>query len=55
MDDGSTALVLGAVALVLVCMLGKRVERLSRDMDLLVDGDTETVKLRRKLEGREDG
>ncbi len=49
------ALVVGILALCLAAMVSKRLDRLIRDVDLLVDGDVETVKLRRKLEGREDG
>jgi hypothetical protein len=55
MDDNGTALAIGLVALVLVLMVDRRLAKLVRDVDCLVDGDTETVKLRRKLEGRDDG
>lgn len=55
MDDNGMALALGIVALVMAAMVAKRLDRLIRDVDLLVDGDVETVKLFRKLERREDG
>jgi hypothetical protein len=55
MDDNGMAVAMGILALCLAVMVSKRLDRLSRDFDLLIDGDVETVKLRRKLEGREDG
>jgi HAMP domain-containing protein len=56
MDDGNgLAVALAVIALALAVAQAKRIDRLARDMDSLVAGDPETVKLRRKLEGREDG
>lgn len=55
MDDNGIALGLAVVALALACMVSKQLDRLRRDVECLVDGDVETVKLRRKLEGRDDG
>lgn len=49
-----TAWGIAALALALVILEGHRITKLERDIDLLVDGDTETLKLRRKLEGRRD-
>jgi hypothetical protein len=51
MDDNSAALVMAVIALSMVVLMSKRLDRLARDVDCLVDGDTETVKLRRKLDG----
>lgn len=55
MDDNTAALALAVLALATACLAGKQVERLRRDIDSLVDGDIETIKLRRKLERRSDG
>jgi hypothetical protein len=53
MDDTGWILALGAFCLVIA--LGNRMAKLEREIDMLVDGDTETLKLRRKLEGRTSG
>ncbi len=53
MDEAAWVLAIGAF--VLVILEGKRITQLEREIDLLVDGDTETLKLRRKLDGRRDG
>jgi hypothetical protein len=54
-NDNGLAVGLAVVALALVIAQAKRIDRLTRDLDSLVAGDPDTVKLRRKLEGREDG
>lgn len=53
MDEAAWVLAFGAFALVI--LLGNRISKLERDIDMLVDGDTETLRLRRKLDGRRDG
>ena len=59
MDDNVVALGFAVLALTVAVMVCKQLDRLRRDVDCLVDGDVETVKLRRKLDGypkgREDG
>jgi hypothetical protein len=50
MEDNGIAIC--AVLAIALCLLqAKRIDRLERDVRSLADGDTETVKLRRKLEG----
>lgn len=46
-----TAWILATCAFVLVILEGRRITALQREVDLLVEGDTETLKLRRKLAG----
>jgi hypothetical protein len=50
-DNSSMALGMAITALILVLMEAKRLTRMQQDIDLIADGDTETVKLRRKLDG----
>jgi len=51
MDDTSWALTVGALALALWLLTSKRLDRIEREIDLIVDGDLETLKLKRKLDG----
>jgi hypothetical protein len=55
MDDGNGVAVCAVLAIALVLLQAKRIDRLERDIRSLADGDTETVKMRRKLEGQSDG
>jgi hypothetical protein len=55
MDDNSTGWVLAGIALLLCLLTAKRVDRLERDVRSLAEGDSEIVKLRRKLDGDADG
>ena len=55
MDDrNGAAFVLAALALMLCVLNAKRIDRLVKDVRSLADGDTETVKLRDKLDGYPD-
>jgi len=51
MEDNTSLVVLTALALTLGIMNSKRIDRIIREIDLIVDGDIETLKLRRKLDG----
>jgi hypothetical protein len=50
MDD-SAAWMLALAAIGLCLLQAKQVGRIERDLNLVIDGDLETVKLRRKLDG----
>jgi hypothetical protein len=51
MDDNGLIAFCAALAIALCFIQSKRIDRLEREMDLIVDGDMETLKLRRKLDG----
>jgi hypothetical protein len=53
-DQNGAALVLAALALMLCVLNAKRIDRLVKDVRSLADGDTEIIKLRRKLDGYPD-
>jgi len=53
MEDNGVA-VCAALAIILCVLQAKRIDRLERDVRSLADGDAETVKMRRKLEGGSD-
>ncbi len=49
MDSSELALVLAIIAAAGLVTLGKKVERIRRDVALLAEGDTEAVKMRHKV------
>jgi hypothetical protein len=54
MDDNTTGWVIAGIALLLWVLNAKRLDRMEKDIRSLTDGDAETVKLRRKLDGYPD-
>jgi hypothetical protein len=54
MDDNTTGWVIAGIALLLCVLNAKRLDRMEKDIRSLTDGDAETVKLRRKLDGYPD-
>jgi hypothetical protein len=53
-DNPTTGWVIAGIALLLCVLNAKRLDRMEKDIRSLADGDTETVKLRRKLDGYSD-
>lgn len=49
--ENSTALILFCGFLGLYMLQGKQLTRMQREIDLLVEGDLETLRLKRKLDG----
>ena len=52
--ENSTVATFAILALTLCVLLGKRIDKMQQEIDLLVDGDIETLKLKRKLNGYRD-
>jgi len=51
MDDNTVLVIVAALALTLGILNAKRIDSISREIDFIVGGDIETLKLKRKLDG----